>query len=429
MARHFLRLYLLIVATLIVASWGQGQLLHYYGGGETSADRAPAATLRVVDQELRGLPSGQWRGAVAQLARATGVDLELFNSAEVAGRGTLSRLARGEVTYMQGTAGQAWALRQLSPDYVLALRSPDAEARRSALEWALTVLFYAAIALVIMIWLWPLSRDLRTLEKAAAGYGNRNWRFSAAIGPHSQIFPLAETFRRMAARIDGLIASHKDMSNAVSHEIRTPLARMKFEIELAQQAASLADVRKLLDNIKGDIAAIDALVSATLAYAILERADMVPNIAAHDLTTLIPAIADDVRRDARSDLRISAAVQQDADSVVCDMHLLETVLRNLLYNACRYARHAIEVRFRAQQGMNELLVDDDGPGIPEADRARVFDSFVRLEQGEAARGGFGLGLAIVKRAAEWHNGAVTVSQSPLGGARFCVSWPASLAAQ
>ena len=96
------------------------------------------------------------------------------------------------------------------------------------------------------------------LEKAAAQYGNRNWRFAARIKPHSQIYPLAETFRRMAARIDGLIASHKDMSNAVSHEIKTPLSRMQFEIELAQQAASLEQVKSSLANIKTDIDVVNA---------------------------------------------------------------------------------------------------------------------------------------------------------------------------
>jgi two-component system, OmpR family, sensor kinase len=288
------------------------------------------------------------------------------------------------------------------------------------------VAFYAAIALVIMTWLWPLSRDLRALELAAAGYGDRNWRFVADIKPRSQIHRLAETFRRMAARIDGLIASHKDMSNAVAHEIRTPLSRMQFEIELAQQAASLPEVRGPLANIRSDVAAIDALVTAALDYAFLERADMTLNIGNHNFTTLIPAIAEQVQRDAQPNLRLASSVQEDAIAVRCDMHLMETVLRNLLYNACRYARSEIRVSFRAADGLNELRVDDDGPGIPEADRQRVFDSFVRLEALGARRSGFGLGLAIVKRVIEWHGGAASASSSPLGGASFRVAWPEAL---
>ena len=88
-----------------------------------------------------------------------------------------------------------------------------------------------------MVWLWPMTRDLRTLERSTVRFGDRNWSFDASIAKRSPVYPLAAAFRRMAARIDGLIGSHKDMSNALSHEIKTPLARMRFEIELARVAA------------------------------------------------------------------------------------------------------------------------------------------------------------------------------------------------
>ena len=127
----------------------------------------------------------------------------------------------------------------------------------------------------------------------------------------------------MAARIDGLIASHKDMSNAVSHEIKTPLARMQFEIELAQHAPSAPEMKKSLANIKTDIAAINDLVTATLDYAILERADMSLNMGTHDFTTLIPAITEYVKHDVRSDIQMSADVPAGADRVNCDVHLLD----------------------------------------------------------------------------------------------------------
>jgi two-component system, OmpR family, sensor kinase len=294
------------------------------------------------------------------------------------------------------------------------------------MEWGLTLLFYAAIALVIMIWIWPLTRDLRALEKAAARFGNKNWVFDAAIKPRSQIYGLAQTFRKMATRIDGLIASHKDMSNAVSHEIKTPLSRMQFEIELALQTDSVSELKKSLGNIKSDIAAINDLVKATMDYAILERADMSLNIGTHNFTTLIPAITEYVRCNARPDIRMRSAVQNNADKVICDMHLLETVLKNLLYNAARYAKRDIRVSFNMHDGVNQLFVDDDGPGIAEQDRHRALESFVQLEQSGAKKAGFGLGLAIVKRAIEWHSGEVIISRSPLGGARIAATWPAML---
>lgn len=422
MVRHFLGLYLLVIFTLAVVSWGQDRLLQAYSRTDSADDKFIAVALATLGDRLHDTPQTQWREVVASIAARTGVGMELFATSDIAGQDTLARLARGETAYMEAARGDSWALRRLNDAYVLALKSP-AVPQRGVLEWSLTMLFYAVIALVLMIWIWPLTRDLRTLEKAAGQFGNRNWSFDAAIKPHSQIYPLAQTFRRMAARIDGLIASHKDMSNAVSHEIRTPLSRMKFEIELAQQASTLPQVRASLENIKTDVAAINDLVTATLSYAILERADVALNIDSHNFTTLIPAIAASVQRDTRPELQISSHVQSDAVAVRCDVHLMETVLKNLLYNASRYARHSIGITFACQGGVNHLYVDDDGPGIPEAERRRVFESFVQLERTAGRKTGFGLGLAIVKRAIEWHNGEVCVSTSPLGGARFSIKWP------
>src|ERR1700730_5515146 len=414
MARHFLGLYLLIAATLAVVSWGQDRLLQAYSGPDTAEEKSTAAIVAVLADRLREAPAESWKARIGDIAARTGLDMEIFAAGEIAGPGTLQRLSRGENAYMRSSAGDSWVLKRIDEGHVLALTSPEPAGQRGPLEWGLTIVFYAVIALVLMFWIWPLTRDLRALEHAAAQYGNRNWRFTAEIKPHSQNYPLAQTFRRMAARIDGLIASHKDMSNAVSHEIKTPLSRMQFEIELAQQAESPAEIKKSLGNIKTDIAAINDLVSATLNYAILERADLSLNINSHNFTTLIPAIAEAVAHDARPDLRISANVQGDATEIRCDVHLIETVLRNLLYNATRYAQHSINVGFTSYDGVNRLLVDDDGPGIPEADRHRVFESFVQLERTAGRKTGFGLGLAIVKRTIEWHGGQVSVTQSPLG---------------
>ena len=423
MARHFLGLYLLIVLTLAAVSWGQDKLLQAYGTREASDDPVPAVALSAVESRLRSAPAGEWKQIVEGMSAPTGGSLELFATTDIAGGETLDKLEHGKIAYMQASAGEPWAMKQLDKDHVLAFKFHAPDARRGALEWMITVLFYAAMALVIMMWIWPLTRDLRALERAAASFGNKNWAFDAQIKPRSQIYALAETFRKMAARIDGLIASHKDMSNAVSHEIKTPLSRMQFEIELAQRAQSAAELNTCLSNIKGDIAAINDLVSATLNYAILERADLSLNIGPHNFTTLLPAITEFVRKDARPEIQMCAELSGDTDRVVCDLHLIDTVVKNLLYNAARYAKREVHLAFNVQGGMNRLLVDDDGPGIPEKDRERAFGSFVQLESARANKTGFGLGLAIVKRAIEWHGGEVFIAKSPLGGARVSAVWP------
>ena len=427
MARHFLQLYLLIVATLAAVSWGQERLWEAYSArtdvGVLAESRAQEAALTLVDEQLRGMPRDARRQFVADLARRTGVDLELFELQDIAGAETLARLARGELAHMHA-ADKDWLLKSLVSDgRVLAFRYPAPVAQRGALDWALAFVFYAAIALVIMTWLWPLTRDLRQLERSTSTFGDRNWTFNARIGLRSSVYPLAEAFRRMAARIESLVASQKDMSNAMAHEIKTPLARMRFELEMARTAADADMLARYLSNINVDIAELDAFVTATLDYAILERAEVALNMGEHDLTLMLPSLTESVRRASRDDLIVHCHVSPNATAVPCDAHLMETVVRNLLYNATRYARREVRVTFFIRpDGVYDLRVDDDGPGIPEADRERVFGSFVQLDAPGGHKVGYGLGLAIVKRIVEWHGGKVAVTRSVLGGAGLSVAW-------
>jgi two-component system OmpR family sensor kinase len=433
MAYHFLRLYLLIVLTLAAVSWGQERLWQMYGR-QSSAEivnenPSQTALLEVVEKQLRTLPREQRERYVSDLADQTGIDLELLDPKDIAGDEPLERLAGGGLELMSEADGRTWMLKGLVDDgRVLAFRYEVRDTQRSFLEWLLAILFYAAIALVLMSWLWPLQRDLRRLEQATANFGNRNWAFNADIKPSSQVYPLAQAFQRMAARIDSLIGSHKDMSNAVSHEIKTPLARMRFEIEAARTAADMKGLTHHLNNINTDINDLNRFVTAALDYAILERAEVALNIGEHDFTLILPALTESVRRSAPNSLNIQCEVQSAATRVSCDAHLIETVLRNLLYNAIRYARTTVRLSFVIQPNdVYVLCVDDDGPGIPEADRARIFGSFVQLDQPSGTKVGFGLGLAIVKQVMDWHGGAVAVGQSSLGGAGFRVEWPAASA--
>src|SRR5271154_5248482 len=203
MTRHFWGLYLLIVFTLAAVSWGQDKILQSYGNQDASDDKSEVLMMSLMTDRLRSLPVNDWQSFIAAAAARTGVDMELLATADVTGRKTLDKLERGEVAHLRAARGESWTLKQLDEYHLLALKYFEPEALRRPLEWTLTLLFYAAIALVIMIWIWPLARDLRALERAAAQFGNKSWRFEAKVKPHSQIYELANTFRKMATRIDG----------------------------------------------------------------------------------------------------------------------------------------------------------------------------------------------------------------------------------
>src|SRR5215831_19234822 len=138
MARHFLGLYLLIVLTLAVVSWGQDWLLQAYNGPQAADDKSTAALVAVLADRLREAPAESWKSRIADIATRAGVDVEIFANGEIAGSGILERLRRGENAYMSSSSGDSWVLKRIDDEHVLALKSPEPAGQRGPLEWALT---------------------------------------------------------------------------------------------------------------------------------------------------------------------------------------------------------------------------------------------------------------------------------------------------
>jgi len=133
MARHFLGLYLLIAGTLAAVSWAQDALLQLYGRPNSIDDAPVSLAFSVLKGRLSELPEPQWKSEVAALALSSGINMELFSIADIAGRQTLDKLARGEITQMQGSAQQSWTLNNSMP--VTYWHSSSPNPMRGAARW------------------------------------------------------------------------------------------------------------------------------------------------------------------------------------------------------------------------------------------------------------------------------------------------------
>ncbi|MGS0729265.1 histidine kinase dimerization/phospho-acceptor domain-containing protein, partial [Shewanella sp. 0m-11] len=126
------------------------------------------------------------------------------------------------------------------------------------------IFFYFLLAFIALIWVWPLSKDLKILGKATKEFGQAKWNTRIKLTKRSQVLPLANTFNDMAAHISALIENQKHLSNAVSHEIRTPLARLKFALALlpqyCQPESDPARREHFLDEMKLDIKEMENLL-------------------------------------------------------------------------------------------------------------------------------------------------------------------------
>ena len=221
----------------------------------------------------------------------------------------------------------------------------------------------------------------------------------------------------------------RDFVANVSHELRTPLTAIRGYVEaLSEGDTSPDETERFLEIIMRHSQRMERLVQDLLRLARLDAGQETLDITSCDLRAVIQSVTDDLEPslDARGQ-QVDVAIGEDAAQVPADPAKLHDVLRNLLANASAYspARTTISVVTRRAGDRIAIDVLDQGPGIPEEDRSRVFERFYRVDKSRARDpGGTGLGLAIVRHLIELHRGRVAVENRPEGGAQFTVELPA-----
>ncbi|EJM17765.1 signal transduction histidine kinase [Pseudomonas sp. GM18] len=279
------------------------------------------------------------------------------------------------------------------------------------------------IGCVLFFWVRPHWRDLEKLRLAAERFGDNDLSARIQLSRRSNIRDLAQHFNLMAARIEGLIANQRELTNAVSHELRTPIARLSFELDQLKQQPDPTRNRELICDMYADLGELEEMVSELLTYASLERGATVitrENIqASHWLDSVVGSVALEAEA-AGVQLLI---VECQVDEVRIEPRFMARAVINLLRNAIRYADERVEVSLGRTGDLYEVRVNDDGPGVPLDGREKIFEPFSRLDASRDRRtGGFGLGLALVRRVSQSHGGQVEVADSPWGGASFRMTW-------
>ena len=318
------------------------------------------------------------------------------------------------------------------------------EAVRRAL-WVGVPLLVAAVAAVA----WHLvGRALRPVEairaEVAAIGGTTIHRRVPTPGTDDEIGRLARTMNAMLDRLEAASTRQRQFVSDASHELRSPVTAIRTDVEVALREGAGADWPAVGAAVLAEEARLERLLDDLLTLAADEErgapradervdvGDLVADVAARPRRVPVrwagrngdagPAAGNGAHRASPDPAPDRLAVAGRPDD-------LARLLTNLVDNAARHAAGAVDLRVdlaRSPSGspVVHLVVDDDGPGIPAADRRRVFDRFTRLDDGRARhRGGAGLGLAVVRSIAVGHRGRVWVGDSPAGGARFVVELP------
>jgi two-component system OmpR family sensor kinase len=292
------------------------------------------------------------------------------------------------------------------------------------LRLILTLLFYAAIIFLLLLWLYPLVRRLHKLAATAKEFGEGELHQRIATHGRSQLHDIETEFNRMAQRIQDLVDDNKLLSSAVSHDLRTPLARLRFGVDALSEQVHEPVQQDYIYRISHDLTLMEELVEVLLEFAQLEqRLNQMP-LEEVSLVELLEECVLDCRSGTSHQINFHALVQPNL--LRAEPRYLKMMFNNILSNAVKFAHNEIKISVDLDSNYINVCVEDDGPGFNGADTGRLLKPF---EKGldvplKNATRGHGIGLAIVHRIALWHEVILTMSDgNSLGGAKVSMKFP------
>ena len=389
--------------------------------------RLANSTFNLIEMRLQQQPQTKWNALINELSSQFSFPVSLLDQDHITlSESTKKKLSKGQsVWQLMEDEDIDFLYRRISNSpYIIKIGPFDAPLTLNYLGSILLLVLALLVAMAVLLWVYPLWRDLKRLGENAKDFGNGNFNTRVIVHKGSVVLNLAATFNEMADRIQKLISSHKELTNAVSHELRTPISRLKFGIEMLESASNKVDQKRYIEGMNTDIDELETLVSELLTYARFDRDRPVLKFQRQEIEPWLSEIIKKVKVGNRN-LIIKYEINVcESKYAKFEPVLMARAVGNLLQNAKRYASGYVLVQFSKSNGSYMISVDDDGTGIPESEREHIFEAFKRLDESrDRETGGYGLGLAIVQRISQWHSGEVTILNSPLGGARFEITWP------
>lgn len=280
-----------------------------------------------------------------------------------------------------------------------------------------------AVALATYPIIRKLTRRLELLRRGVEQWGAGDLTTRVAVQGSDEVAFLAQRFNRAAERVETLVHSHKSLLANASHELRSPLARIRMGLELMGHPGSSTSANTPTDfkaEILRNLAELDQLIDEILLASRLDAQEVdLGTVESIDLSGLA------AEECARVDALLDTGDNSQTVEVQGIPKLLRRAVRNLLENARRYSSGEVEVLVRREGPRAVVRVSDHGPGVPPAQRGRIFEPFYRLPGASERDGGVGLGLALVRSIAERHSGTVVCEARPDGapGACFVLNLP------
>ncbi|HIU65141.1 MAG TPA: hypothetical protein IAC63_00680 [Candidatus Enterousia avicola] len=252
------------------------------------------------------------------------------------------------------------------------------------------------------------TRSIRRIAKAASRFGRGLDAPGFQPTGSKEIREAATAMITMKERLNRYNRTRTDMLNAVSHDLKAPLTRMRLGVETGEASK---------ENLLQDIDRMTEMVNGYLAFA---RGEL-PEI---EQTTELPAMLLRIARDAAPDKKIETDFPEEPVQFYARPMALARAFSNIIENASRYAKKKIRITEKDTPDQVEVIIEDDGPGIPDDKKKDALRPFVRLDESRSEKtGGTGLGLSIAQTAIENHGGQMFLENSDLGGLKVRIVLP------
>ncbi len=284
------------------------------------------------------------------------------------------------------------------------------------------IFFIISLCIVMvlsLIFLKNIKKVYRTTERFSVG----DFNCRVKIPTTSVLYDLHHNINMMGEKLQQLIESRRNMTRFVAHEIRTPLYTMQLALDSMVHVQDLpAEVNDYIASLQEDIQQLNELVALFLLYS---------QISAHELKlkrescNLINWLKGIISHHQLSNIEVEFNVSSsDNMTASFDPKLLRHVIDNLVVNATKFAKNKVIVTLKADQQDIQIVIEDDGPGIADENKEKVFDEFCTLDQSDLFGRHVGLGLYIAKSIIELHHGSIYIEHSrKLGGAKFILQIP------
>lgn len=311
-------------------------------------------------------------------------------------------------------------LRLNGTDDVFKISADENSPLRQHIDFDNTIIwlfFLIAFALYCIIFCWSLSRRFHALEKVTLAFASGDFSVRASLKSGKKLGSLNRSFNHMIDKISSLVTSNRALTNAVAHELRTPIFRIQWQAEILADTPLSPTQEAGIASIIEDTEEMEEMVDELLHLARVERADAVLNCQEISINTWFTAQLQRWNKETDKSIELVLLAQENRLNV--DAELLKRACDNLVRNAYRFAEQQVQVQLSMQGSELVIAVHDDGEGIEEQHWPFLFDAFYSANSArDKSKSGHGLGLAIVKQIVTRHQGQVSVSRSPLGGAHF-----------